>query len=319
MPPEFDLAPVADLPRQRSFLQAVLPILAALESIEAIWLSGSLARKDADSWSSVDCGLLWRAAPLDASDAAGRGERMRDALRHALGYGNYLVDRCSQRDCLENLQGITLAQNLPAGTHGQRVAAGVLFAFHWADSTTASELRSRTGPIHPLYFSTRLSGDLRNWLKEDVDRLSPPSEEIVGAQLDRFWLVLARLPAVLRRGENLAANALLADLRSLLIDLVVALNGASRPHSAARINQYLGSVQREAFEKSLGYGRSPSGSRALNATWIGQAVALIVLYRWYAPQLVETYATPYPQLAEETVLDLLRTQVDGWPAEITTG
>ena len=100
MPPEFDLAPVADLPRQRSFLQAVLPILAALESIEAIWLSGSLARKDADSWSSVDCGLLWRAAPLDASDAAGRRERMRDALRHALGDGNYLLDRCPQRHLL---------------------------------------------------------------------------------------------------------------------------------------------------------------------------------------------------------------------------
>ena len=199
MPPEFDLAPVADLPRQRSFLQAVLPILAALESIEAIWLSGSLARRDADSWSSVDCCLLWRAAPHDASAAARRRESMRDALRHALGDGNYLVDRCSQRDCLENLQGITLAQNLPAGTHGQRVAAGVLFAFHWADSTTASELRSRTGPIHPLYFSTRLSGELRNWLKEEVDRLSPPNAEIVSAQLDRFWLVLARLPAVLRR------------------------------------------------------------------------------------------------------------------------
>ena len=319
MPPEFDLAPVADLPRQRSFLQAVLPILAALESIEAIWLSGSLARKDADSWSSVDCGLLWRAAPLDASDAAGRGERMRDALRHALGDGNYLLDRCPQRHLVASLQGITLAQSLPAGTHGQRVEAGVLFAFHWSDSTTASELRSRTGPIHPLYFSTRLSGELRNWLKEEVDRLRPPDAEIVGAQLDRFWLVLARLPGVLKRCENLAANALLADLRSLLIDLVVALNGASRPHSAARINQYLGSVQREAFEKSLGYGRSPSGSRALNATWIGQAVALIVLYRWYAPQLVETYATPYPQLAEETVLNLLRTQIDGWPAEITTG
>ena len=319
MPPEFDLAPVADLPRQRSFLQAVLPILAALESIEAIWLSGSLARRDADSWSSVDCCLLWRAAPLDASDAARRRESMRDALRHALGDGNYLLDRCPQRHFVASLQGITLAQNLPAGTRGQRVEAGVTFAFLWADSTTASELRSRTGPIHPLYLSTRLSGELRYWLKEKVDRLSPPNAEIVGAQLDRFWLVLARLPAVLKRRENLAAHALLGELRSLLIDLVVALNGASRPHSAARINQYLGAVQREAFEKSLGYGQSPSGSRALNATWIGQAVALIVLYRWYAPQLVETYATPYPQLAEETVLDLLRTQIDGWPAEITTG
>ena len=217
MPPEFDLAPVEDLPRQRSFLQAVLPILAALESIEAIWLSGSLARKDADSWSSVDCCLLWRAAPLDASDAARRRESMRTpcatrwetvtiCLIDALSVILLLV-------CKES----HLRRIYPAGTRGQRVEAGVLFAFHWADSTTASELRSRTGPIHPLYFSARLSGDPHNWLKEEVDRLSPPDAEIVGAQLDRFWLVLARLPGVLKRlresGRKRAAgrSALAAD------------------------------------------------------------------------------------------------------------
>ena len=315
---DFDLSPVAGLPRQRSFLEAVLPTLANAEPIDAIWLSGSLARKDADSLSSVDCCLLWCAEHHAASDHARRRLRLLEALRSALGDGRFLLDPITPRPWVDSLHGITLAANPPPETSGQLVAAGVRFAFNSAASTRAGELRRRTGPLHKLYLSPRLSADLREFMAQDLGEFSLPNADFVGEQLGRFWLLMAHLPAVLKRKEHLAAHALLADLRSLLIDLVVALNGASRPHSVARVNQYLGSAQREAFEESLGYGRTRSGRRALNATWIGQAVALIVLYRWYAPQLVETCAAPYPQQAEETVLDLLRTQVDGWPAEITT-
>ena len=84
--------------------------------------------------------------------------------------------------------------------------------------------------------------------------------------------------------------------------------------------QDLGQAQLEAFEKSLELRktgrRREEGTRA---NWIGQAVALVVLYRWYAPQLAEKYSLNYPRLAEDRVLAYLNSEMKNWPARITTG
>ena len=53
--------------------------------------------------------------------------------------------------------------------------------------------------------------------------------------------------------------------------------------------------------------------------WVGQAVALVVLYRWYAPQLAERHSLLYPQMAEDTVLALLSAELENWPDRISTG
>ncbi len=316
----FDFSPNAELPRQRSFLQAVVPTLAEIESVEAIWLTGSLARNDADSWSSVDLCLLWSAESSGTNKEDCQREVLKAALGGALGDEGYLLDSSLQAAWANSLHGITLAANPPAEMGKGSGAGGVLFRIHWAAFTMARELRSRTGQVQPLYLAAALVDELRNYLRGEFDALSPPDAETIRAQLDRFWILLARLPAAVNRQEHLAAHALLAELRSLLIDLVVGLNGAERPKESARINFFLGGAQREAFERSLGTNQFVSGSRAVSASgWIGQAVALIVLYRWYAPQLAEIYATPYPYQAEETVLGFLRAAIDGWPAQITTG
>ena len=57
---ELELPNVSELPPQRAFLRALVPNLAALKQIAAIMLTGSLARGDADRWSSVDLNLLWQ-------------------------------------------------------------------------------------------------------------------------------------------------------------------------------------------------------------------------------------------------------------------
>ena len=219
---------------------------------------------------------------------------------------------------MDSLPGITLAGSHLCGGKGQGVEGGVLFRFSWEAATSEGELWSRSGRVRPIYLSQRLSPELRGSLERRVHRLSPPDPEVIGAQLGQFWLLLAQLPAVLARGEDLAAHALLAEVRSLLLDLVVALNGATRPQSTARVNQFLGPKQLRAFEKSLGMGRSNSEAALRKSAWIGQAVALIVLYRWYAPQLCDIHCERYPQQAEDTVLALLRAEVDGWPAVIET-
>ncbi len=313
----FDLVPVAKLPRQRSLLQALVPVLAALDPVDAILLSGSLARLDADKWSSVDICLVWRSSDQGAS-TPGRRDQLEDALDEALGKGGYRLGLLSRKEGVDSLVGITLAGSHPCSSEGQGVEIGVLFRFSWEAAPCEIELWSRPGPVRPIYLSQRLSLELRASLERRANSLSPPDREVVGAQLCQFWLLLAQLPAVLARREDLAAHALLAETRTLLLDLVVALNGATRPRSTARVNQFLGPEQLYAFEKSLGMGRTNSGAGTLKSSWIGQAVALIVLYRWYAPQLCDILRAPYPQQAEETVLALLRAQVDGWPAVIET-
>jgi hypothetical protein len=150
-------------------------------------------------------------------------------------------------------------------------------------------------------------------LESSLPALAPPDVVGVEASLAHFWELLSYLPAALNRCEWLAAARLLENSRQVLIDLVIALNGARRSPSPARINPYLGPAQLEAFEKTLPISQPDSGA------WIGQAVALIVLYRWYAPQLVEIHSLAYPDLLERTTLALLSAEVDGWPAMIQTG
>ncbi len=315
MSDSLNLSCVAELPQQRSFLQNVIPVLADIESIQAIWLVGSLARGDADRWSSVDLCLLWNASASDAlADVSSQCEALRAALSRALGDGCYLLDQVSERVGGGSLQGITLTSTVPIERRGSgdgAVEGCVGFSIDWAAvSAMARTLRSWHGLAQPLFIADCLPDDLRRYLQGKFATLNPPAADVVDAHLGRFWSLLARLPAVVKRREDLAAHALLTELRTVLIDLVVALNGASRPQSPARINQYLGAAQQAAFEKTLGNDK---------ARWIGQAVALIVLYRWYAPQLAEIYSLPYPHRAEQTVLAWLRAEIDGWPAQITTG
>lgn len=313
----FDFVPVANLPRQQSLLRALVPVVAALDPIDAILLSGSLARQDADSWSSVDICLIWRLNEQGAT-TPGRHDLLKDALDLTLGRGGYQLGLSSRKEGMDSLSGITLAGSQLCAGKGQDVEGGVLFRLSWEAAPCESELWSRPGPVRPIYVSQRLSPELRASLERRAHPFSRPDPEAMGAQLSQFWLLLAQLPAVLARREDLAAHALLAETRSLLLDLVVALNGATRPQSTARVNQFLGPKQQHAFEKSLGIGRSNSEAALRKSAWIGQAVALIVLYRWYAPQLCEIHCEPYPQQAEDTVLALLRAQVDGWPAVIET-
>lgn len=318
MNPTFDLVPVATLPCQRSLLEALVPVLAALDAIDAILLCGSLARQDADDWSSVDICLMWRSGEHGATTLE-RCDELREALDRAVGREGYQLGLATRREGVYSLLGITLAGGSALGHEEQGVASGVIFRFCWEASSSEGDLWVRSGPVRPIYLSQRLSSEVRASLERRADHFGPPDPHLIGAQLGQFWLLLAQLPAVLERREDLAANALLGEARSLLIDLVVALNGATRPRSTARVNRFLGPDQQRAFEKSLGLGLTSSGAASLKSNWIGQAVALIVLYRWYAPQLCDIFCVPYPQQAEETVLDLMRSRLDGWPAVIETG
>lgn len=128
------------------------------------------------------------------------------------------------------------------------------------------------------------------------DALMPPTHENVAQLLRSFWRELAHLPHLLARDEYLLAAACTAALRRCVLEMMLALNGIAYPLGTTHLNTYLGASQRAALEKTL---LAPS---AAAESWIGQAVALVVIYRWYAPQLVAAFALPYDEELEAATL-----------------
>ena len=129
--------------------------------------------------------------------------------------------------------------------------------------------------------------------------------------LARFWAELAPLADLIPRGEHLLCAQALTQARATVLEMMLALNGITYPAGTRHLNTYLGASQRAAIERTL---LLPEVS---GEAWIGQAVALTVIYRWYAPQLVAAYAVAHPRAAEATALAALQTLPD-WPLAITT-
>lgn len=317
---EVDYSPANNLPQQRLFLEATVPILADDGTVESVWLTGSLARGDADPLSSVDIFIDTDPSRDCQHESARRQATALKALDCGLGRGAYLLEGLTETGRRRSLAGITL-DSVPAQPwRNELVAGGLRFTFGWCKGAMDDDCLSKIGPVYPIFRTGRPPSTSDRFRQLQSGSLKAPASDWVGERLSRFWIVLARLPSVVKRGEHLACHALLSELRTVLIDMVVALNGARRPESAWQVNRYLGAAQREAFEKSLvTVPPVPGSNRAGSSSWIGQAVALVVLYRWYAPQLSQMYATPYPQRAEETALNLLDSELEGWPSHITTG
>lgn len=285
--------------RQTHFLRQIEPHLTALPGLSALWLGGSAGRGDADRWSSVDLYCL-----VEARAQSLISERVEALLDSGFpdGWTSFGLQRGIQTAWLD---GLTHAHLPRAANQG-----GVCFRIYWTalDWLIAQETNRR---VHLLWSQYGASVALTDRLSS-APQLENRIAETVQTGLIEFWQLLARLPAAINRDEHLAAVNLLQRVRMILTDLVVRLNGVTRPDTPARINRFLGPAQQDAFEKTL------RQSSKLGESWIGQAVALIVLYHWYAPQLVEIHKLIYPTALEKTVLALLSTEVSGWPAQITT-
>ncbi|MFN8440315.1 MAG: aminoglycoside 6-adenylyltransferase [Caldilineaceae bacterium] len=144
------------------------------------------------------------------------------------------------------------------------------------------------------------------------DPLQKPEASRIQQCLGDFWQTLSGLSELIQRNEHLLANEQTETLRKIILEMMLALNGIQRPQGTLHLNSYLGESQRHALEKTL---IAPSVS---GESWIGRAVALVVIYRWYAPQLVEKYRLDYPHEAEAEALQRLQCQLPDWPLEINT-
>ena len=144
------------------------------------------------------------------------------------------------------------------------------------------------------------------------DPLRKPNADAVAQQLRSFWHLLDALPDLLNRQEYLLADRLTFQLRSTVLEMMLALNGIQWPSDTRHLNSYLSAQQRAAVEKTM---TLPAASIE---AWIGCAVALLVIYRWYAPQLVNHFHVPYPQELEEAVWAKLQAELADWPLSVTT-
>ena len=144
------------------------------------------------------------------------------------------------------------------------------------------------------------------------DALSHPEAGRIQWLLEAFWHQLNTLPDLINRGEHLLAERSTATLRDLIIEMMLALNGIQWPTETQHLNSYLGASQRAVLEKTL---VTPAVS---SEGWIGRAVALVVIYRWYAPQLMEKYNLSYPQALEDKVWAQLQRELPDWPLTVTT-
>lgn len=159
--------------------------------------------------------------------------------------------------------------------------------------------------------STPQSKSTQQW----PDLLQPPQPAQIQDLLDTFWTELAVLADLLPRQQFLLAAEQLHKLRQIILNMMLALNGIQRP-ATRDLNTYLSASQRAALEKTL---LLPSVDHSeLTDIWIGQAVSLVVIYRWYAPQLVAKHALRYPHVQEQSAWETLVEHLPTWPKEVST-
>jgi hypothetical protein len=144
------------------------------------------------------------------------------------------------------------------------------------------------------------------------DPLIAPNPEIVQRDLATFWTQLAQLADLIARRQLLLAHSALSELRQTVVALMLALNGIARPHATVALNAYLSASQRTALEKTL---HLPTVDQE---SLIGQAVALTVIYRWYAPQLVDKFDLSYPHPQEQAAWVELVNHLPDWPQHVHT-
>lgn len=144
------------------------------------------------------------------------------------------------------------------------------------------------------------------------DPLTPPDPHHVRDLLTQFWTQLAALAPELADAQWLLAAERIDRLRQMVLEMMLSLNGIARPQATRALNSYLSESQRIALEKT----------RLLPTVdldgLVGQAVALVVIYRWYAPQLLDRFGGDYPTQAEQNAWQTLTTTLPDWPIQVTT-
>ncbi len=279
----------------------VAPLIPALQdhpAVAAAWLTGALAQGRGDLLSSPHIHLLWTAPHQDP------GQELPTCLERAFPGGWTPLD--------PDVRALDLLLH-PDPDHPERDGGRV--TLRWTMPEELPDHLAAHGPRRELF---RIPARMSPALVQVLDRVqsapypTPTAAQVRHAML-HFWAVLSALAGACSRGDHLAAAQLLCQARRHILELVSALNGSGPPPTPARVRPFLGPDQTHALTRTLA---QPRGIH--RASWIGQAVALVVIYRWYAPQLATRFSLDLPRPVETAVLQRLARSVPGWPARIET-
>lgn len=150
--------------------------------------------------------------------------------------------------------------------------------------------------------------------QDDVspDQLAAPCRNHILFLVREFWIELDKLADFIADEEHLLAGESIGRLRTSVLGLVLALNGIRRPDNTRGLNAYLGPSQQMVLEKTLLY--PAVGIHG----WIGQAIALVVIYRWYAPQLAAQFEFDLPNSLETEIWERICSKLPAWPVVLST-
>ncbi len=143
-------------------------------------------------------------------------------------------------------------------------------------------------------------------------QLRVPDASYIEALFATYWSTLEAIAELLAAGELVVAEERVTSLRGTIVGMMLAANGIQRPTFKAQINEYLGESQRIALEKTL------VAQGMARESIVGRAVALTVIYQWYAPQVVERYGVVEPRVEVQHALQRLAEVVPEWPISIGT-
>lgn len=209
---------------QYDVLNRLVDALRAEARIEAIWLEGSLARGDADRYSDVD---LHAYVPFDHEDST-------------------LARLLSQLPGLLSQAGrIVYLRTLP----GTAITTGVLADGSRFDIVleTEEDLKRPRRAFKVIY---DLKGEIWSRLRFE-DSPPPVKADRVESVLQDFWRCLGLLPAVVARGERIAAFQGHAVMLSYAAEIALAADGVPRTFGGKRLNPYLNPADRDALESVL--------------------------------------------------------------------
>lgn len=144
------------------------------------------------------------------------------------------------------------------------------------------------------------------------DVLSIPDTDHLQRLLADFWERLHRTADLLARKEMVLAEGEVAGLRTSIVEMMLSANGIAYPEGTRQLNGYLGESQRIALERTL------IASGSARESIVARMVALVTIYRWYAPQLIERYGLAYPADLELQIWRSLVELLPEWPQRLDT-
>ena len=250
-------------PGYRRLFERALAVLAADDRVRAVWLSGSVARGDADLASDLD--LIVTVADADHGAFAAEWQTWLAAITDTV-----------------------LAKPLA-------FAPGSFYSVT-PDWHRLDVVVERAGDIENTFFRTRTAVLDRDGLASRLpapDAPNGPSPEKIAGLIEEFLRIHGLLPVIVTRRDWLLGVEGVHTLRSLLYQLFAESNAPHPPTGVKKWSAKLTPEQREVLEAM------PTGEATQRGVVDGH-LALVGAFRVHIPAICQRLGIPWPERFERS-------------------